>query len=112
MDSSDKHLVKVNIGRSFRLPGANELAANGVHHGTFRHEQGDANLKSEQGWQLDASYHLKYRGNFFSPSLHLSVGSAITSFCVLPESGLYCLMPDKSIAIPEQKRYLQELKLP
>ena len=36
---SDKHLVKVNIGRSFRLPGANELAATGVHHGAFRHEQ-------------------------------------------------------------------------
>lgn len=43
-------------------------------------EQGDANLKSEQGWQLDASYHLKYRGISFSVSpfcqlvqqLHLS----------------------------------------
>mgnify|MGYP002233689079 FL=1 len=31
---SVQHMVKVNIGRSFRLPGANELAANGVHHGT------------------------------------------------------------------------------
>jgi iron complex outermembrane receptor protein len=50
------HQVKLNLGRSFRLPGANELAANGVHHGTFRHEQGNASLVSEQGWQLDASY--------------------------------------------------------
>lgn len=51
---SDKHLVKVNIGRSFRLPGANELAANGVHHGTFRHEQGDANLNRNRAgnWTL------------------------------------------------------------
>ena len=40
------HLVKVNLGRSFRLPGANELAANDVHHGTFRHEQGDPTLRS------------------------------------------------------------------
>jgi iron complex outermembrane receptor protein len=48
--------VKVNIGRSFRLPGANELASNGVHHGAFRHEQGNASLASERGWQLDASY--------------------------------------------------------
>ena len=54
------HQLKVNIGRSFRLPGANELASNGVHHGTFRHEQGDATLSSEQGWQMDASYQLKY----------------------------------------------------
>jgi iron complex outermembrane receptor protein len=49
-------VMKVNIGRSFRLPGANELAVDGVHHGTFRHEQGDASLASEKAWQLDASY--------------------------------------------------------
>ena len=58
---STQHQLKVNVGRSFRLPGANELASNGVHHGTFRHEQGDATLSSEQGWQMDASYQLKYR---------------------------------------------------
>ena len=57
---SVRHQLKVNVGRSFRLPGANELASNGVHHGTFRHEQGDATLSSEQGWQMDASYQLKY----------------------------------------------------
>lgn len=34
------HLLKMNVGRSFRLPGVNELASNGVHHGTFRHEKG------------------------------------------------------------------------
>jgi iron complex outermembrane receptor protein len=55
------HLLKINLGRSFRLPGANELAANGVHHGTFRHEQGDASLHSERGWQLDAAYTLDRR---------------------------------------------------
>lgn len=54
------HLLKVNVGRSFRLPGANELASNGVHHGTFRHEQGDAKLSSEQGWQMDASYQWRH----------------------------------------------------
>jgi iron complex outermembrane receptor protein len=46
----------MNIGHSFRLPGANELASNGVHHGTFRHEQGDASLNSEKGWQWDAAW--------------------------------------------------------
>jgi iron complex outermembrane receptor protein len=51
-----RHLLKANIGHSFRLPGANELASNGVHHGTFRHEQGDASLSSERGWQLDVAY--------------------------------------------------------
>lgn len=57
---SAQHLLKVNVGRSFRLPGANELASNGVHHGTFRHEQGDAALSSEQGWQMDASYQWRH----------------------------------------------------
>ncbi len=50
------HTVKFNVGRSFRLPGANELASNGVHHGTFRHERGDPGLGSEKGWQADAGY--------------------------------------------------------
>jgi iron complex outermembrane receptor protein len=54
-EPSDAYLFKANIGRSFRLPGANELASNGVHHGTFRHEQGDPSLVSEHGWLLDVS---------------------------------------------------------
>ena len=59
-----EHLLKANIGHSFRLPGANELASNGVHHGTFRHEQGDPDLDSERGWQLDMAY--SFFGKFFS----------------------------------------------
>ena len=50
------HQIKMNIGRSFRLPTAIELTANGVHHGSFRHEKGDSNLDSEVGWQFDATY--------------------------------------------------------
>ena len=69
---SERYMVKTNVGRSFRLPGANELAANGVHHGTFRHEQGDTNLKSEQGWQMDASYNLRYNGFSISVSPFVS----------------------------------------
>jgi iron complex outermembrane receptor protein len=53
---AEGRLFKANIGHSFRLPGVNELASNGVHHGTFRHEQGDASLGSERGWQLDLVY--------------------------------------------------------
>ena len=57
-----RHLLKVNLGRSFRLPSANELASNGVHHGTFRHEQGSADLGSERGWQLDGAYTYRTAG--------------------------------------------------
>lgn len=59
---SSNHLLKLNIGRSFRLPGANELASNGVHRGTFWYEKGDASLSSERGWQIDASYTLTGKG--------------------------------------------------
>ncbi|MDR2414673.1 MAG: TonB-dependent receptor [Odoribacteraceae bacterium] len=66
LDLDDTHLLKANIGKGFRLPGANELAANGVHHGTFRHEQGDPSLLPERGWQVDLSY--SYRGGAWSLS--------------------------------------------
>ena len=108
---SVQHMVKVNIGRSFRLPGANELAANGVHHGTFRHEQGDASLKSEQGWQMDASYQPASITDFPFPCLLLSVGSVTTSFCVPQASGLFCRMPDRFTATREPKHCLPERKL-
>lgn len=45
--------LKTNAGRSIRFPTAPELGMNGVHHGTFRHEQGDSTLRTESGWQLD-----------------------------------------------------------
>lgn len=87
---SERQMVKVNVGRSFRLPGANELAANGVHHGTFRHEQGDANLKSEQGWQLDASYNLNYKSISFSVS---PFASWFSNYIFLRPTGEWSVLP-------------------
>ncbi|MDR3137945.1 MAG: TonB-dependent receptor [Tannerellaceae bacterium] len=62
---SDKHLVKFNLGNSFRLPTPNELASNGVHHGAFRHEQGDPSLDPERGYQADLAYSFE-KGNVFT----------------------------------------------
>lgn len=87
---SERHMVKANVGRSFRLPGANELAANGVHHGTFRHEQGDTNLKSEQGWQMDASYNLRYNGFSISVS---SFVSWFSNYIFLRPTGEWSVLP-------------------
>lgn len=84
------HLLKVNVGRSFRLPGANELASNGVHHGTFRHEKGDASLASEQGWQMDASYTLAYK------SMELAVSPFVSwfgNYIYLRPTGGWSLLP-------------------
>ena len=87
---SERHMVKANVGRSFRLTVANELAANGVHHGTFRHEQGDTNLKSEQGWQMDASYNLRYNG--FSISVSPFV-SWFSNYIFLRPTGEWSVLP-------------------
>ena len=62
----DRQTYKINLGQSFRLPGANELASNGVHHGTFRHELGDTSLVSERGYQLDAAYTFESDRFYFS----------------------------------------------
>lgn len=55
-DLNDEHHIKLNLGKSFRVPNAAELASNGVHHGTFRHERGQIDLRSEHGYQLDAAW--------------------------------------------------------
>jgi iron complex outermembrane receptor protein len=87
---NELHLLKANIGRSFRLPGANELAANGVHHGAFRHEQGDASLSSERGWQADASYTCEHERLRLSASPFFSF---FDSYIYLRPTGEWSILP-------------------
>lgn len=84
------HLLKANVGHSFRLPGANELASNGVHHGTFRHEQGDPNLNSERGWQLDMAY--SFFGKFFSVTVSPFM-SWFSNYIYLKPTGEWSVLP-------------------
>lgn len=87
---SPEHLLKANIGHSFRLPGANELASNGVHHGTFRHEQGDESLSSEKGWQLDVAY------SWYGKHITLNVSpfvSWFTNYIYLRPTGEWSILP-------------------
>jgi iron complex outermembrane receptor protein len=44
---------RANIGTGFRMPGAQELAANGVNYHHFRYEAGDSSLMPETSYQLD-----------------------------------------------------------
>ncbi|TKC10954.1 TonB-dependent receptor [Pedobacter polaris] len=46
---------KANIGKSFRIPIAKELGANGVNYHYFSYEKGDRNLNPEQSYQVDLS---------------------------------------------------------
>ena len=55
-NETDPHrMLSVQLARSIRFPTPYELSANGVHHGTFRHEQGNADLRTETGYQLDVN---------------------------------------------------------
>lgn len=45
--------LKANFGKSFRMPLAKELAANGFNSHMFRIEKGDSSLSAEESYQLD-----------------------------------------------------------
>ncbi len=47
--------LKANVGKSFRMPIAKELGANGVNYHYFSYERGNPNLEAEQSYQLDFS---------------------------------------------------------
>ncbi|WP_205623523.1 TonB-dependent receptor domain-containing protein [Anditalea andensis] len=49
----NKVQLKANLGKSFRMPIAKELAANGVNYHYFSYERGNADLSPEQSYQLD-----------------------------------------------------------
>lgn len=57
----------LTLGTYFRIPNAIELASNGIHHGSFRHEQGDATLNPENGMVVDAT--VGYRNEKMSVGL-------------------------------------------
>ena len=87
--------LKLNFGKSFRLPYPSETSINGIHHGTFRHEVGNPDLRSEHGYQLDAaiSYEkgpwrldLSVFQNFFQNYIYLGPSFPAT-FSRLPEAG-------------------------
>lgn len=67
---------KINLGSGFRFPTVPELTANGFHHGGFRYEIGNADLKPERTLALDASFS-KHQQNFdfyFSPYVNYFLG--------------------------------------
>ncbi|MDP2237297.1 MAG: TonB-dependent receptor [Bacteroidales bacterium] len=57
----DNLFLKANLGKSFRMPIAKELAANGVNYHHFSYEVGNPDLNPEISYQLDIS--TEYSGN-------------------------------------------------
>ena len=50
--------LRINVGSGYRAPNLIELFADGVHHGTFRYEVGNADLIAEKSFQTDISLDL------------------------------------------------------
>lgn len=96
--------LRFNLGRSFRLPTANELVSNGVHHSSFRHEQGDPTLDSERGWQADMSYEFSSRVVGLSISPYMSWYASYIyqqptgEWSILPHAGqIYRFMQSQAV---------------
>lgn len=91
----NRGIIKLNFGKSFRVPYPSETVSNGIHHGTFRHERGTPDLKSEHGYQLDAGFeyiqprfylHISAYFNYFNNYIYLGP-TFPAQFSPLPESG-------------------------
>lgn len=75
---------------NFRFPTAMELSSNGIHHGAFRHEQGNQNLDVEKGWAFDLSQHF-YKNNFkINASAYLYY---FTNYIFLKPTGTFSILP-------------------
>jgi iron complex outermembrane receptor protein len=90
--------LKVNAGKSFRLPSVSEYASNGVSHHLMRYELGDSALQPETSYQLDV--HADFRRRW-SESLVGSLtasasafGSYFPGFIFLNPTGEYSLLPE------------------
>lgn len=62
-------LLRANMARGFRAPNMSEMGSNGIHHGTFRYEIGNSDLKAEHSWQFDIGAELS--GNVISGQIAL-----------------------------------------
>jgi iron complex outermembrane receptor protein len=80
----------LNIGSSFRNPTAIELGANGIHHGSFRHEKGNKDLDSEKGYSAD--FEIRYKKGIVG----LNMSSFIyyfSNYLFLRPTGEFSILP-------------------
>lgn len=80
----------LNVGSSFRIPTPIELAANGIHHGSFRHEQGDPTLNHENG--IGADFQTRYK----KQSIDIAVSPFVyyyQNYLFLQPTGVFSPLP-------------------
>jgi iron complex outermembrane receptor protein len=59
--SETNFMLKINAGKSFRMPTAKELASNGINYHMYRYEKGDTTLRAEESYQLDMGLGWSFR---------------------------------------------------
>ncbi|HWK56427.1 MAG TPA: TonB-dependent receptor [Parapedobacter sp.] len=81
--------LKANIGKSFRMPIAKELSANGVNYHYFSYERGNPSLAAEQSYQADLAVEWNTDGwqiqvspfyNYFPNYIYLNPTAAFDHF--------------------------------
>lgn len=85
-----KWKVNFNIGTNFRAPTAMELSANGIHHGAFRHEKGNPNLKVERG--VSSEIGLTFENENFKSTLSPYV-YYFSNYIFLKPTGMFSVLP-------------------
>ncbi len=83
--------IKINLAKSFRMPNPAELLINGIHHGTFRHEQGDPSLQPENGYQVDLVLVKEGRNSYFKFSPYFNY---FNGFIYLKPTANFSTLPD------------------
>ncbi|WP_430614937.1 TonB-dependent receptor [Flavobacterium sp. JP2137] len=83
--------LATTVGTIFRFPTAIELSANGVHHGAFRHELGNPDLKPEKGFAADLRLSAETESfkTEWSPYVYY-----FNNYIFLKPSGRFSILPD------------------
>lgn len=87
---SENWNIKANTGSSYRTPNAIELSADGIHHGSFRHEKGDTSLRPERALQLDVSIVFERKELYLALSPFFNY---FTNYLFLNPSGRFSDLP-------------------
>ena len=58
--------IRINTGKSFRMPIAKELASDGINYHLYRYEKGNPTLDPEESYQLDVGFDWKKKKTFLN----------------------------------------------
>jgi iron complex outermembrane receptor protein len=94
----ERWALKANIGKSFRMPIANEYASNGISHVMLRYEVGDSSLNAETAYQTDV--HVAFKQTWSDGFINYATaaasvfGSYFPNFIFLHPTGEFSPLPE------------------